>query len=208
MLRISSINNIMFIYEYTAKANAKWEYRKNEYFVNDFIHGIALSFDEAIEKYNIAYREVGCDRDYYCIIIQHNTEPIPHNNIDMHLRGYDLIKEMPNLCYKIIYTLDADQKIITNDLFFNMYAYIIFHDIEESLYTEYLKFTKGKIIRNKNNGKLYKILSGSESHPLLMSDIIFSEKYSNFAQIQRIDKDKLIGKSKNINHITKNYELM
>jgi len=198
----------MFIYEYAAKANTEWEYRKDEYIVNDFIHGIALSFDEAIEKYNIAYREVGCYRDYSPIIIQHNTEPIPYSNIDMNLKGYDLIKEMPKMCYKIIYTLDNDLNIITNDVFFNMYSYIIFHDIEKSLYDKYNKFTKGAIIRNKNNGRLYKILSGSESYPLVMSDIVFNEKYSNFAQIQRIDKNNnLIGKVKNIDHITIKYEL-
>ena len=209
MQRISLNEYNMFIYEYIAKSNNNYEYRKNEYIVNDFINGVALSFDEAIEKYNIAYREVGCGRNYTCNIIQHNTDPIPFNKLNMDLRGHDLIEEMPNMCSKIMYVLDDNFKVITNTVFFNMYAYIIFSDIDKDLYDKYIKYTKGAIIRNKKNGKRYKILTGSESHPLVMSDIVFNEYYSNFASIRRIDANgKFIGKTKDIDHITMKYELV
>ena len=144
----------MILYEYLSKIN-------NKYIIDEFTHGIALTYEDAIRKHKDSCDTVQ-EENFTCVIIRHNTEPLNKLDIDTSLVGIEAIEAMYDYCYKMVYELDTDYNISKSVSYFNISSYTIHHNIEKSLYNKYLQYTEGKEVRDIKTNKRYEIIQGSE----------------------------------------------
>ena len=155
-----------FIYEYISKQISQ-DINSCYYGFDSFVHGLANTYEEAINKYNDRLFDNGdTSFEYQCVIIKHNLEPINYSEFysfkDM--TPDDIIDIIENYSEKHVFMLNNKYEIIHDFLYFRFDAFDIFENVSQTMYDKAKKYTKGKTVIDLYSGNEYIIDEGFNNY--------------------------------------------
>lgn len=155
-----------FIYEYLSRKIT--EDRDDQYWsFNSFMHGLANTYEEAIEKYKTRLFENGDTlSQYQCVIIKHNLDPIDYSEFYKldNLSSDELIRIIDDYSEKHVFILDDSYDIIHDYSFFNFDAYDVLENVSQTMYNKAKKYITGKSVIDLYSGYTYIIDDGYKDY--------------------------------------------